>query len=79
MYECLPFLPIVSWFWPSDHSLMSQADEVYESVTARMVSCCKENSEQFSCTIHNLLASFNMSPMCLGALCGHLLSNGANW
>ena len=36
-------------------------------------------AEQFSCTVHSHLASFNMVPMHFGALRGHPPSNGANW
>jgi len=36
-------------------------------------------AEQFCCTVHSHLASFNMVPMCFGALRGRPPSNGANW
>ena len=35
--------------------------------------------EQFCCTVHSHLASFNMVPMRFGALRGRSPSNGANW
>ena len=35
--------------------------------------------EEFCPTVCNHLASFNMSPVCLWALCGCLPTNGTNW
>ena len=42
----------------------------------RTESCWKE---EFFCTVHSHLVSFNVSSVCLGTLLACLLSNGANW
>ena len=39
----------------------------------------EKDSEEFFRTVLSHLTTFNISPVCLGALCGHPTSNGTNW
>ena len=89
-YTCMniyPFFPLrlQHWLWCFDRSLISQAtpfaDEDCETNHSlrRTESCWKEDLEEFFRTVHSHVASFNMPLVCLGALCGHLPSNGADW
>ena len=76
----------IAFHWLPEHLLISKATpfaggclQKYICLLERTESCWKEDSEEFFCTVHSHLASFNMLPTCLGALCGHLPSSGANW
>ena len=83
IYEYLPFLPIASY---NSFPIICKSDTLcrwglrdYNRSLGRTESCWKEDLEKFVHFVHSHLASFNMSPMCLRALRGHLPSNGANW
>ena len=87
MYECVPFMPIVCtalvlafqlFAYLTSHTLCRRGLKTNRSL-GRTKSCRKEDSEEFFCTVRSYLASFNMSPVCLGALLEHSPSYGTNW
>ena len=83
-------LPIVSYttgggflirfaYRPKATPLASEACETNPSLV-RTESCWKEDSRNSSVALfHSHLTSFNMVPMCFGALRGRPPSNGTNW
>ena len=89
MYEYLPFQPLLlhstGFSFPvvrlpcKLHPSQMRLARLIVHLEEQNVVRWKEDSEEFSRTVHSHLISFNMSPVYLEAVRGRPPSNGTNW